>query len=88
MLNPGDDMNDATIIALFAARLQQTCLLTVRAGKELQEMGELLVQTARSDSNSQIPERFLQLSSTILTEMDLIGNLLQEEVKQIQEKQK
>lgn len=87
MLNPGDNMNDE-IIVLFAAKLQQTCLLAVRVGEELQEMGKLLVQTARPDSTSQIPERFLQLSSTILTEMNLIRELLQEEVKQIREKQK
>ena len=67
------------LVKLFANKLQEICVGTVAYAVAMREAGEILSECHIPSKSTEIPERLIQLSSTILTEMELIGKLLKSE---------
>lgn len=80
-------MDDIKIlIELLSEQLRLTCLATEKNGRDMKELGEILLEAKKEGAFTEIPQRMIALGEYITTEMKLLFNLLKNEVAVIKEK--
>ena len=79
-------MDNNQLAQLLGLKLTVLCEAAVYVGENLKEAGEILLEIKKENATTEIPERMAQLGDHILTEMQLISQLLAREVAKIKEK--
>lgn len=78
-------MND-TLAMILSNKLRHVCQSTQENGEEMKTLGEILLGIKKPESSTEIPMRMIALGDYIITEMELLANLLKNEVAAIKEK--
>jgi hypothetical protein len=74
------------LINLLGLGLQLTYRAAEKNGRDMKELGEILLELKEEDDSTEIPKRMIALGEYIITEMTLLVNLLENKVKTSKEK--
>lgn len=78
--------NNEIIIKILSLELQLTYQAMEKNGRDMKDLGEILLEAKKEDTPTEIPKRMIALGEYIITEMKSLYNLLKNEVVVIKEK--